>query len=254
MVGRCGVTEQRLDYDAHAQAYAESRRPNPDVLAVIQDAIPDSAAGRVLEVGVGAGAFLSALQGVTARIGLDPSRGMLAFAASEAGLLLVQAACEAIPLPSDTVDLAYSVDVIHHIVDRDRAASELFRILVPGGRLLIATDSHDDIAARIPLASHFPETIPVERRRYPPIDRIESELAAAGFEVRPSLHVSRTYLMTDIRGYESRSYSSLLLISDEAHRSGVERLRSDLIHGPIEARTLYTIVVAEKPAATSIRF
>lgn len=241
------MTDQRLDYDPHARAYAASRRLHPGVLTAIQQAADDLAARRVLEVGVGTGNVLSALTGGFQRLGIDPSRGMLEQAATRDGLLLAQARAEALPLAAESIDLAYSVDVIHHIGDRARAAHEIARALRPGGRLLIATDSWDDIAARVPLASYFPETVPVELERYPPIERIELELAAAGLQIMPAIHVSRTYALTDIRGYETRSYSSLLYISDDAHQHGLARMRADLAHGPIEARSLYTIVVASKP-------
>jgi SAM-dependent methyltransferase len=240
------MTAQRLDYDPHAGAYAAGRTPNPDVLATIQHAIDSLAAARVLEIGIGTGNVLSSLHGSFVRLGIDPSRGMLELAAHHSHLLLACGFAESLPFAAASIDLAYSVDVIHHIVDRARAAREIARILRPGGRLLIATDSQDDIAARIPLSSHFPETIEIERRRYPPIEHIESELTAAGLNVEPALHVSRTYPLTDIHGYETRSYSSLLLISDDAHQRGLQRLRDDLHHGPIAARSLYTIVIASK--------
>jgi ubiquinone/menaquinone biosynthesis C-methylase UbiE len=244
---RRNMTGQRLDYDPHASSYAAARTPNPDVLAVIQNAADSLVAKTVLEIGVGTGNVLSSLDGSLVRLGTDPSRGMLDLAARHPHLLLVQGFAEALPFADNSIDLAYSVDVIHHIGDRPRAARETTRVLRPGGCLMIATDSQDDIATRVPLSSHFPETVEIERRRYPPIEQIESELTAAGLNVEPALHVSRTYPLTDIRGYETRSYSSLLLISDEAHQRGLQRLRADLQHGPIEARSLYTIVVARLP-------
>ena len=89
--------------------------------------------------------------------------------------------------------------------------------------------------------------MPVELNRYPPIEVIEAELTKAGLHVEPALHVSRTYRLTDITGYETKSYSSLLLISDEAHQHGLDRMRADLASGPIEALSLYTIVIATRP-------
>lgn len=241
------MTEQRLDYDPHAEAYAASRWVHPGVLAAIQQAADDLRARCVLEIGVGTGNVLSSLTGGFVRLGIDPSRGMLDRAAAHPGLELTQGFAESLPYDDRSIDLAYSVDVIHHIVDRPAAARELRRVLRPGGMALIATDSAEDIAARIPLASHFPETVPVELNRYPPIEVIEAEFTNAGLRVEPALHVSRTYPLTDITGYETKSYSSLLLISDEAHQRGLDRMRSDLTNGPIEALSLYTIVIATCP-------
>ena len=237
----------RLDYDPHASAYAVSRNVHPGVLAAIQQAADELGAKRVLEIGVGTGNVLSSLAGIFQRIGIDPSRGMLERAATNQGLQLAQGVAERLPVPDGSIDLAYSVDVIHHVADRAMAARELFRILRPGGRTLIATDSAEDIEARVPLSSYFPETVAVERRRYPTIETIEAELSAAGLAVQAALRVSRRYPLTDLTGYETKSYSSLLLISDEAHQRGLERMRGDMERGPIEALSLYTLVVAVRP-------
>jgi SAM-dependent methyltransferase len=243
------MSNERMDYDPHAAAYAASRRPNPKVLDAIQHVIDRVEPRRVLEIGVGTGNVLSRLTGDFQRLGIDPSQGMLRIAATHPGFVLAQAFAESLPLPDNSIDLAYSVDVVHHIVDRAAAARELQRVLTPGGQVLIATDSQKDIAARIPLSSHFPETIEIERKRYPPIEVIEDELCTAGLDVDVPLHVSHRYPLTDITGYETRSYSSLLMISDEAHRRGLERLCSELENGPIAALSLYTIVRARKPIA-----
>lgn len=241
------MNREHLDYDPHASAYAVSRAVHPGVLAAIQQAADELGARTVLEIGVGTGNVLSSLTGSFERIGLDPSRGMLERAATRPGLRLAQGLAERLPFADGSIDLAYSVDVIHHVVDRSAAARELFRVLRPEGRALIVTDSAEDIAARIPLSSHFPETVAVELRRYPAIETIAAELSGAGLLVQTALQVSRTYPLTDITGYETKSYSSLLLISDEAHQRGLERMRNDLASGPIEALSLYTIVVAERP-------
>lgn len=241
------MTENHLDYDPLAQAYAASRGAHPGVVAAIQQAADTLHARRVLEIGVGTGNVLSALAGNFVRLGIDPSRGMLDLAADHGELVLVRARAESLPFGDGSIDVAYSVDVIHHVKDRNAAACELFRVLRPGGLVLIATDSAEDIAARIPLASHFPETVAVERLRYPPIGTIEAELSSAGLQVESAVHVSRTYPLTDITGYETRSYSSLLLISEADHERGLQRMRDDMTHGPIEARSLYTIVVARRP-------
>ncbi len=241
------MTGNRLDYDPHAEAYAVSRKVHPGVLAAIQQTADELSARRILEIGVGTGNVLASLSGSFERIGVDPSRGMLDRAATVADLELAQGLAESLPFPNGSIDLAYSVDVIHHIADRAAAANELFRILRPGGKALIATDSAQDIARRIPLSSHFPETVAVELRRYPSIEIIETELQTAGLVVESPLRVSLGYPLTDITGYESKSYSSLLLIPDHAHRRGLERMRADLLRGPIEALSLYSIVIATRP-------
>jgi SAM-dependent methyltransferase len=143
-------------------------------------------------------------------------------------------------------DLVYSVDVIHHVGDRSAAAREAFRVLRLGGVLAIATDSEDDIERRIPLATHFPETVAAERCRYPQIATIESELREAGFTGIERRHVHFAYSMRNLQPYRDKAFSSLHLIDDEAFQAGLRRLEEDVAAGPIRAESHYTIVIARR--------
>jgi SAM-dependent methyltransferase len=58
--------------------------------------------------------------------------------AAERGLAVVRADATALPVPSASLDLAVAFDVLEHIVDDQRAATEIFRALRPGGTFLIA--------------------------------------------------------------------------------------------------------------------
>ena len=50
-----------------------------------------------------------------------------------------------------------------------------------GGTLVIKTDSEEDLAGRIPLTRHFPDTVQGELERYPRIETLHEELDRAGF-------------------------------------------------------------------------
>ncbi|MGI9252438.1 MAG: class I SAM-dependent methyltransferase, partial [Thermomicrobiales bacterium] len=199
---------------------------------------------RVLEVGCGSGNYSSAIRAATGATvyGIDPSREMLAAAAQDGSLVLSVGSAEALDFEADQFDLVYSVDVIHHVNDRPAFFAETHRVLRPGGKLCTATDSHHDITRRIPLSSHFPETIPVELERYPSIGTLSQEMMRAGFSAIFEEHAERTYELTDISGYRNKAYSSLHLIDDDAHARGLERLEQDLLAGPIEALSLYTLL------------
>ncbi|MBN2574033.1 MAG: methyltransferase domain-containing protein [Deltaproteobacteria bacterium] len=95
-------------------------------------------AGRdILEAGCGTGLLLvEATRVGRSAIGLDLSRGMLA-RARERGLTVVQASLTQLPLPDASVDLAYSMKVLAHVLPIRQAVAELARVTRPGGHLLL---------------------------------------------------------------------------------------------------------------------
>jgi ubiquinone/menaquinone biosynthesis C-methylase UbiE len=241
-------TRVNLNYDELAADYARNRRVHPGVLAALAEGLDSDAS--ILEIGCGTGNYAIALRERTgaAVVGVDPSPGMLEKARARSNEIdWRDGAAEATGLPSGVFDLVYLVDVIHHVRDRDAFASEAWRLLKPGGRVCIATDSAEDIARRRPLSSHFPETVAYELARYPAIAAIAQELESAGFAVHLG-HVEFEYELTDATAYRDRAFSSLHLIPPDALARGLARLDADLARGPIPALSLYTLVWGGKPA------
>lgn len=244
------MTGTRLDYNTMALEYAAHRKVHPGVLANLIEMGRISDASVVLEVGVGSGNYATAVRAMTGCtvLGLDPSREMLAKAAAQDGdLVLLEGRAESLPYPDASVDVIYSVDVIHHVEDRPAFFREALRVLRPGGKVCTVTDSPDDIRRRVPLSSHFPETVEVELRRYPSIAKLTIELLGAGFGQIVEDQVELTYPLTRADGYAARAYSSLHLISDEAWSAGVDRMRNELAAGPISALSLYTLLWGRRP-------
>ena len=248
--GGRGVRASHLDYDRRAAAYAQHRNVHPGVVAALIENSPLDTNTRVLDVGCGTGNYAAALtEAIGCRIsGIEPSAQMLERARTAAPWeSLVQGSAEALPWVGESFDLVLSTDVIHHIGDRDAFFGEALRVLRPGGQIVTVTDSHDDIPLRRPLSSHFPETIPVELERYPPVPRLLEEMARAGFTAPRQTHASREYDLVDIQGYRERAFSSLLLIAEDAFQQGIARLEADLTRGPIPCLSLYTLLWGTKP-------
>ena len=208
---------------------------------------------RVLDVGCGTGNYAAVLTRATnCRIsGIDPSANMLDRARDAAPWeSLSQGFAENLPFEVGTFDVVMTTDVIHHVRDRAAYFREAVRVLRPGGHIVTVTDSHDDVPRRRPLSSHFPETVDVELRRYPPVPLLLSELADAGFgELRLS-HVEHAYELADIQPYRDQAFSSLHVIDEGAFRRGIGRLEADLARGPIPCISLYTIIWGTKPGVT----
>ncbi len=89
--------------------------------------------GRGLAIGVGTGRFAAPL-GV--QVGIDPAREMLAYATNR-GISTVQAVAEALPFPASSFDYALSVTTICFVDDATAMLTEAYRVLKPGGELVI---------------------------------------------------------------------------------------------------------------------
>lgn len=244
------MTPQGIDYQSLAEDYARHRHVHPGVLQRLLETVELEQAAAVLEVGCGTGNYLEAITRASgARVaGIDPSSAMLDQLRARFPEALVSVArAESLPFPDGTFDLVYSVDVIHHIADRDAFVAEAARVLRPGGWLCIVTDSEADIAARAPLSSHFPETVSHELLRYPAIAVLRAEMERAGLAALREEHVDLRYPLTDSAAYRNRAYSSLHLITDVEHARGMERMERELATGPIEARSLYTLLWGRSP-------
>ena len=234
-----------LNYNQLATEYGRHRRINPGVLEALLEQVGRFEAPGVLEVGCGTGNYLEAIQtisGVTVH-GIDPSSEMLERLRERLPKAKIErASAEELPFPDRSFDFIYSVDVIHHVVNRPSCFREAFRVLKPGGAICTVTDSADDIQQRVPLSSHFPETIVHELRRYPAIELLRDEMTDAGFSAIKTSQTRVEYDLLDAAPWRDKAFSSLHLITPEEHASGVARMEADLARGPIRGVSLYTLL------------
>ena len=252
----------KQDYDQLAEEYGRNRKLHPHVLEHLISLGRLHDESRVLEIGCGTGNYIKAIAATTGAIctGIDPSREMLRIAQSNHGLpknrrdsggadvTFIKGSAEEMPLADRQCDLAFSVDVIHHVQVRRAAARELFRVLKPGSIAAIGTESEDDIRNRTPQVTYFPDTIAVELSRYPTVEMIQQELLDASFEVGETIPVSMPHEVTDLAPYRDKAFSSLHLISEEAFAAGIERMERDVAAGPITGVRRYTIITGRRPA------
>ncbi|MEU1958566.1 class I SAM-dependent methyltransferase [Nocardia sp. NPDC019304] len=102
----------------------------------------------IVDVGCGPGDFARLLaHGAGRVVGIDPARQMVDYATARARDLpncrFEVGAAQSLPLPDASADLVVSTFAMHHIdaAQRPAALAQMFRILRPGGRLLLA-DAH----------------------------------------------------------------------------------------------------------------
>ena len=101
---------------------------------------------KILEVGCGPGSFAEDLVGLDVTC-LDPSAEMLRVAKKrvdgarkkrgEKPAKYVEAIAESIPLPDDTFDRVFCLFSFRDFQDKKKGLEEIFRVLKPGGQLLI---------------------------------------------------------------------------------------------------------------------
>jgi demethylmenaquinone methyltransferase/2-methoxy-6-polyprenyl-1,4-benzoquinol methylase len=95
------------------------------------------APGTLLDAGGGTGRVAEALRPYVDRIVVaDISAGMLAQARSK-GLAAASVHTEKLPFPDDSFERVLMVDALHHVIHQTETARELYRVLKPGGRLVI---------------------------------------------------------------------------------------------------------------------
>ena len=104
--------------------------------------------GWLLDAGGGTGRVSKGLASQTGGVVVaDASPGMLRQAGQKPGLLPVYAHVEHLPFADECFERILIVDAFHHFFHHGQAVTELWRILKPGGRLVI----HEPNIARWPV-------------------------------------------------------------------------------------------------------
>ncbi len=131
---------------------------NQSGAAMMRDAVSALAlqpGERLLDLGFGGGALsAAALQAGAIVTGVDRSAAMVAranarFAAaiSAGQARFIEGAAEALPLPDAAVDCATSVNTLYFWQDLDTVPRELWRVIAPGGRLVLGWQTADSVRA-----------------------------------------------------------------------------------------------------------
>ncbi len=142
-------------------------------------------AGRVLDVGCGTGRWMEELQPVGIIDGCDMSADALRFCQERDLPRLAQASATALPYRDGSYDVVTALGLIEHIADDERMLAEAYRVLSPGGTLLLLTSGHPS------LWSEHDDAVHHERRYTRP--QLRRRLEAAGFTVDRLTHVNMVF-------------------------------------------------------------
>lgn len=134
--------------------------------------------GRVLDIGCGTGVIFQELSKIGDPVGLDFSSLALGYCRKRGLKPLINADGQALPFKSNEFDGAIGLDIFEHIKDDRRALSEAFRVLKPGGVLVLSVPAFMSLWSPHDVAlMHF--------RRYTR-PQMRSLLETVGFKVQRS--------------------------------------------------------------------
>ncbi len=96
------------------------------------------AGGRLLDVGGGTGRVSGFLSDLVDEVFIaDLSPKMLAQSLNKGGLHPVCSHAEKLPFPEGFFERIIMIDTLHHVCSQQDTAAELWRVLKPGGRIII---------------------------------------------------------------------------------------------------------------------
>lgn len=242
-----------MNYDNFAPTYARTRWAIPWILSPLLTTIsklpPKSI---IIDIGCGTGDYVIALSNQFKNLkffGLDSSQGMLDVARKRGKQVKfsIGDADKKFPYPNTFADILFCIDVVHHLTDFSRFFNESYRILKEKGMLIIITDSEEDIRNRS-LSQYFPEALDIELGRYPSIKELCNKAKDAGLKKITRQKTSGYIEITDefIEKVNHKCSSALRLISEDAHNTGIARLKQAKLDGK-KWLSRYTVLRFEKP-------
>ena len=135
-------------FDFLAPMYDRLVRPSDPARLINLLGLPPS--GILLDVGGGTGRKSYPLVKTTAGVVIaDSSLGMLTQANKKDGLRTVCSESERLPFEDNIFEREIMVDALHHVSDYQLTTREMWRVLRPGGRIVVEEPDIDRMAIKV---------------------------------------------------------------------------------------------------------
>jgi ubiquinone/menaquinone biosynthesis C-methylase UbiE len=180
---------KKVDYDHRQYAvYAEGRALSAMAVKTWMKAFANHCSARrpltVLDLGSGTGRFTPAFADTFGGpvYGVEPSDGMRAAAersASHPNVSYLAGSASQIPLPDNSCDAILMFLVLHHVEDQSSAATEIARVLRPGGRVLVRS-TFSDRMPQLRWHDFFPHALEIEMELFPSVDEVVHTFSRVG--------------------------------------------------------------------------
>jgi ubiquinone/menaquinone biosynthesis C-methylase UbiE len=233
------MTTPSVDYSIIAGYYDEVRAASPEYLKYWSSKVARLGAlnreAKVLDIGCGTGRYTIPIASITGAhvFGIEPSEEMLDAAVKKnthRDICWGRGVGESLAFRGESFDCVLMTFVLHHIEDKKKAISEMFRVLRPGGRCIIITTSHGHIR-RSPLYL-FPKLAAIDLVRFPSLPWLKSMLEEGGFKnvhYHLDMYGKRRIGIKDLLDRVKRKYISTLdILENEDFVKGYEIFEKQL--------------------------
>lgn len=253
-----------VNYDLIAHVYDDARRDyelDKNLVAYLREHsdIPPNDV-RVLDVGCGTGKQLTANRASLPQaqlVGLDRYAGMLNVARPRCPeISWVHGDGSSLPFASRQFDYACNQFSYHHVPDKGRLLSEIFRVLKPGGRFALWNIDPWSMERWI-IYQFFPEARMLDEEDFLQASVLADLIEKAGFW---NIQTSRTPIqltenLQDFHAYALQRHqaSQFMALPDDQYHAGVVRIEHALTAGDarvIESELCLVTITGDKPGGS----